>query len=187
MANFDDYTYSAPAQRRWMWAYHPDVAKSMETKEITPNMAVDIINARIGNPTHYSLADKLIPQKAASSLTDYERGYIIAKAQYDAVKSASVAAGTEMVPYKPAAVATIPKPGGALVPHVATSMVPHNPVSVPHSVMPESGIKATGGIGKALWNGFKGLGTVGKVGVGVGIGAAAVAGFGHDKMKDVYN
>lgn len=62
--------YTEPAQRRWMWAQHPDVAKAMESKEITPNMAVDIINARGGEPTNFSVVDFMHNKRPSSSFID---------------------------------------------------------------------------------------------------------------------
>ncbi len=49
--------YSSSAQRRWVWQNHPDVADALENREITPNTAVDIINARSGKKTHFSQFD----------------------------------------------------------------------------------------------------------------------------------
>ena len=53
--NVDDY--SSNNQRKWVWYNHPDVAMAMESKEITPYTAVDIINKRQGINTDYSKFD----------------------------------------------------------------------------------------------------------------------------------
>ena len=60
--------YSSGSQRRWLWAAHPDVAESLETQQLTVNQAVDVVNARQGLLTHYSIHDYM---NSPSSVTSF--------------------------------------------------------------------------------------------------------------------
>jgi hypothetical protein len=51
--------YVTESQKRWLHANHPDVAMKLETQDITPWEAVDIVNARGGKPTYFASADKI--------------------------------------------------------------------------------------------------------------------------------
>ncbi len=60
--------FSSASQRRWLWANHPDIALPLEERELAVNQAVDIINARQGLMTHYSIYDYM---KTPSSVVPY--------------------------------------------------------------------------------------------------------------------